>query len=368
MVRMILLTMALVVGGVSTQPSPAFAHDYTVAATVWEDPDNALPHPREVQIGIPREAGSQRLTELGDFNNSGGLDNIAQYRSADDEVFATVYIYRTTLADPGIAAIATDFVIRHAYGARTRLVEDRLTSIGGIPQMARMMFYEDAFDGERASLAAYARAGQWTVKLRVTGPQSRRDQVLSDALALLDGMRLGAEVDLSPPFSYAVSECPAEPGGQPAQLIDVPDEAMDAAGVGGMALALRLIGPEIEAALRGAAQEFCVLASRQIGQGAYVLAIKRISEEHGPRLILIGDAGRGFEVIEPDEPDQSEHFVAMHGLGGAPVFGPFDAHPTADQFFSLVAGGSNWLGSPSVIVSADEEGDINVELTGERAE
>lgn len=366
--RMILLAMALVVGGISAQPSPAFAQDYTVAVTVWEDPDDALPHPREVEIGIPREAGTQRLTELGDFNNSGGLDNIAQYRSANDEVFATIYIYRTTLADIGIAAIATDYVIRHAYGSRTRLTEDRKISVGGLSNTARIMTYDNAFDGERASLAAFLRAGQWTVKVRVTGPQSRRDEVISDATALLSGLTFGDDVLPSPARAYPVSECPSNEAAAPARLIDSGGQRSTEISPAGFMVGLRLTAPEAEGILRPAESGFCVMAARQFGQHAYLVAIRPEGSDDGPRFVLIGDAGRGFEIIGPPDGELTNYAVALHGLREAPMFGPFDAHPTAEQFFDLVSGGENWMGEAPLVISASDDSDLQIELTGENEE
>lgn len=345
----------------------AFAQDVRVAPN-WENPTDALPHPRDVAIGIPREAGSQRLIELADFNNSGGLDNIAQYRSADGEVFATIYIYRTTLADIGIAVIATDYVIRHAYGSQTRLDEDRMMSVGGLTNTARIMVYEDAFDGQRTSLAAFLRAGQWTVKVRVTGPQSRRDEVVSDATALLSGLSFGDDVSPEPARAYRISNCPSRDAAAPARLVETEELRSTAISPAGMFVGMRITAPAGEGLVRPAERGFCVMAVRQFGQHAYLVAIRPEGSDGGPRFVLIGDAGRGFEVIGPPERELTNYVVALHGLGQAPMFGPFGTHPPADQFFDLVLGGADWLGEPPLIVSASDDGDLQMELPGEDAE
>ncbi|MCA1749536.1 MAG: hypothetical protein LC634_08405 [Sphingomonadales bacterium] len=368
-------------------PSAAAAQDYSVAQSAWTDPEDALPHPRLVPIGIPREAGELRLTELGDFGDNGGLDNIAQYRDSADEIWGTVFIYQTTLTDPAIAAVATDLIIRHSYGAQTVETVREWVPAGSVEDLALLLVYDHAFDGERASAAAFFGAGVWTVKLRVTGPQDRRDDVVAAMRALLDGVSFAPEAEPFAPRELTIGDCAAAEFAQPAQPLsaeqrndddDAPTvaDALIAIGIvaGSMISNRHEIAEQIpDGPPPFSASDYCVMGVEPLGRQSFALALRRPGSGATPDLVLIGDAGRGFEtIVSPSDeegilPRTGVH-VMFHSLGRAELYGPFDRPPTMDQFFSYLTGEADWLGESALSVEISPEGNTQINVSADALE
>lgn len=332
----------------------ASAQDINVAPN-WENPTDALPHPRQAAIGVPREAGSHRLTELSDFNDSGGLDNIAQYRLPDSELFATLYIYRTTLADPAIASIATDTVIRARFGSETRPASDTIVSAGGHDGVARRILYEAP---EAATLAAFLRAGPWTVKLRVSGPAAARDEVEAVADAILAGLTFGEGL-IPPPFEpYELTACPVEPGGALARHIELQEDRARAATLGAaLTVAGRIVDRSLSIPEGTSGTRLCAMASRAAAPSQYVTALRRTDHDADIDFLLVGDSGRAFELLLPPSESWPGYHLAFHTTAEATIFGPFNRAPSVDQLMAVVTGGdASWLGNPVARVALEADG------------
>lgn len=357
----------------------AATQTYEIAQSAWEDSADGLPHPRLVQIGVPRTAGTLSLTELADFNNSGGVDNIAQYRTADGQTFGTIYIYQTTLTDPAMAALATDHVIRSAYGDQTAPMNRELVPAGGQDNMALMIVYDGAFEGMRSSAAAFMGAGVWTIKVRVTGPQADRDAIVANIRSLLSGMSFGEDAAPFAPRPLSVSQCPVAEFGEAAELLNEPptEGGISTSSVGALLVAGSLISNRHET-LEGLAEsgfslagnDYCMMGSRQIRRGLHILVLRHTDTETVPAIVLVGDAGLGLEVIpdltsDTDESDSANVNIMLHRLGRAEIYGPFDHAPTLDQFYSLMTEGMEWLGQSRGSVSISPSGDTQINIVTE---
>lgn len=340
---------------------------YTIDGATWTDVGNALPHPRLANIGIPRAAGGQTLRELGEFSDGSGLDNVAQYQSADGEVFATVYIYMPTLPDAGLAAIATDEIIRARFGPQTRRSEDAVVDAGKRKGVARWLVYDGASDGKSASVAAFVRAGRWLVKLRVTGPTERRAEVIADARAILAGLRFDSTAPPVAPRHYAVSECTNEQFYPPATAL--PRSAGDA----GVALANTLgysilsslhVGGDLPVARDTATPEYCVIGRKALGSGIILVALGDRKAPNEPVLVLAGDSGRVFQLVASGTGDggKEQPQLLFHAIGSALVYGPFDHAPTMDQYFGLFDNQAEWIGAPRAELKADPVSGTNISL------
>ena len=360
-------------------PAQVASQTYEVAQSAWEDPAGSLPHPRLAQIGVPRNAGSLSLTELTDFNNSGGVDNIAQYRSADGQTFGTIYIYQTTLTDPAMAALATDHVIRSAYGDQTAPSNREFVQAGEHEDMALMIVYDGAFDGMRSSAAAFMGAGVWTIKVRVTGPQTDRDGIVADIRLLLSGMTFGEDATPFAPRALSVSQCPVTEFGEAAQLLNEPpsEGGISSSSVGALIVAGGLISNRHEtlesmanSGFSLAGNDFCMMGSRQIRRGTHILVLSHTGPEIVPAIVLVGDAGLGLEIIpdltsDGNEADSNIVNIMLHRLGRAEIYGPFDRTPTLDQFYSLLTEGMEWLGQSRGSVTISPSGDTHINIVTE---
>src|SRR5688572_15334596 len=141
-------------------------------------------------IALSLRAGTLAITETSDGSNPGhSLDNIVQYRSPDGEVFGTVYIYLPGLAHSGLTAFTTDFAIRSNSTNEIQSGDSQVVAAGGIAGSAIRRDYS-RYRGDQASSAAFLKVGRWMVKLRVSGPQERQQEVQHAMAAILQELRV----------------------------------------------------------------------------------------------------------------------------------------------------------------------------------
>src|SRR5688572_25505179 len=110
--RFIALPAALLLGFVSPAeaqgPSPAPAAAPAAAGDFWKVADDRLSF-QPAMLSVPRRIAGAEYYETSEFSRKGeGVDTAVKFRSADQKIFATLYVYYPSLSHSGVQAIATD--------------------------------------------------------------------------------------------------------------------------------------------------------------------------------------------------------------------------------------------------------------------
>ncbi len=325
----------LIVLALSMLAAAAPAHGQE--APIWvESTDRATV--AKAGISVPLSAGTLKVVELREFGK-GGVDVYAQYQSADETVYGTIFVYAPTLPDIGLTFLATDEAIRRRFGEGTQVAEDRLVHVAGVRDAGRRIIYANAEGGKTASGAIFTRAGSWVVVVRVSGPTSRAEEIKADLDTLMARMTFpkGSEplranvikVEPCPPVSRLIAANTIKPDMGDAGMFALMAEPGAVDDKGHAAL-----NP-----LRKVPNRLCRESSEL--RGTIPVQIFRTVEKsdlpYAPRLyVLHGDAGIMIEVSEPkDRP--GKYYVLRHGVGRMYAFGLLDREPSKGQLWSLIA-------------------------------
>ncbi|HET9638853.1 MAG TPA: hypothetical protein VFP12_06570 [Allosphingosinicella sp.] len=352
---------------------PAFAQDPAPAPAApapadeyWKVSGERLSF-APAKLSVPRRVAGAEYFETREFSHEGeGVDTAVKYRSADQKVVATLYVYYPSLAHSGVQAIATDQAIRASSKPQTvRALGTAVASAAGKPGVAVTADY-DHYLGGLASKAAFIKAGRWMLKLRVSGPEARSAEVASVMTALLDGLRFEGEVQPHSAQPISAGEC---------ATTDRPDAKAVTDGDGAEADAtlatLDAAGQPAAGASSGKrkplpariGRDWC-RTSLQVGDNR--VTVLQSTGKGGPRgglvgdsalLVLIGDAGGVIEVVRLAK--EKKYLLVHHAIAEAEVLGRYDGFPSLAQigrFFvepvqvrarvRLTAGGGVEVGVP----------------------
>jgi hypothetical protein len=329
------LLLAITSGAVAA-PSITLADESQVdgqLGSAWIDEAPSPPMVRRAGIAVQRVAGSLKLGKVEAYDTA-GLDTVAQYASSDGAISGSIFIYYPSLADTGLTFLATDATIRRRFGAATRIDDDRLVPVGGVPEAGRRVTYVGASDGTRSTAATFVRAGGWIIVLRVSGPASRASEILANLDALTAGLTSGRN---NPVRAHVIhtEDCTAKSA--PDATILKPT---------GSEVAARLVmvvaetrdekGRALEDFLGRVPDRLCLL--RAGGGEAVELTYKVPAKTKGlyaPRLFhLVGDAGFLIEATAPAK-DPERVMMLRHGIGGLEAYGLFRGLPSFSQIDSV---------------------------------
>ncbi len=297
-------------------------------------------------IAFPRRAGTTSLSRSLEFSRQGqGLDNGLQYQTRDGSVFATAYIYFPALPHAGLTAIATDQALRTQSSTSLSGGEARTVAAGGVPGVAIRRDY-GGYRGNLASSAAFIKVDRWIVKLRVSGPQDRSNEVFAVMDDLLAGIRFDAAQLPRPAAPIALVDCSGGAGGRAARLLPDPVAAeltatalmatLDGGGEAGSDSAgrQRTLPSRIPPSL-------CVSQRARIGNNT--IPILRAAEGQrqaveGRSLLVafLNDAGGQLEVIHVE--NQRRYWLLRHDIGETILLGSYDAVPSDQQLLALLTG------------------------------
>lgn len=165
----------------------------------WQNDGVSAPRHLASGITLPRNPPGLMLYDLQDpFGN--GLNNMAQYGSADTGVRATVYLYAPPVADGAVIVESSKKMIFRLYNGM-KIESDEGATAG----VRRIIFSSSSQD--MVSALAVARRGPWMIKLRVSGSEYRRRETLAafDALIkeIIPGPRESAVADWTLPARCA---------------------------------------------------------------------------------------------------------------------------------------------------------------------
>lgn len=345
--------------------APLAAQTYRQDAMGWIDDGKALPHPKQADIGIPRATAGLHLIELGNFGTVRDVE--AQYASNDRQIDATVYIYETGAPDALLTKLITDRVIAVRYGPQTRRASDTVVTAGGQADAAYRSVFADGASapgsgfpaGPLITAAVYLHTASSNVKLRITGPQAKREEIEADLDQLLAALQFADKAKPVRLGHSQIDDCSAPPSDAATAIPDkLPSEAVIGAG-------LLLMGGDAPPVANRPA--LCIVAQEQSPNGIGIV-VRTAGLDDGRRKVLIGDAG-SIVIAGPDnalDPAGKRTFVTYRTTGVAAQFGPFDRLPSSAQLLSIGTGNTDWLGEPLVVQKFTPNGDSNVQYFSDR--
>lgn len=324
--------------------APVAAQAPEKAAPTWLS-SNGMATAKASGISIPLKAGSLTNFALRDAKGD-GADVAAQFETPDGKILGTIFLYAPTHPDPALTFLATDESILRRFGASAQKVEDRFVAVAGVDAGARRAIYTGIADaklsgdpnGRIYSGAAFIRAGEWMMKIRVSGPISRSDEINRNLDALLAGLAFDKKRLPIPQTRIVPTECAASPD-RPSIKIE---KAPMADGLGltimldpdvvdenGTAIASPIAIPidglcrePIELRDNIALQPFQVRSSYD---GRFIPR----------RLILYGDAGVMLFAFE-DTKQPGRYFISRHGIGRTFIFGQTSGLPNTAELNALL--------------------------------
>jgi hypothetical protein len=337
------LPVALVSPAAAQGPAPAAATAPAPAAAFWKVSDERLTF-EPAKLSTPRRAAGAEYFETREFSRKGeGLDTAILYRSADQKILATLYVYYPSFAHTGVQAIATDQAIRG--GTRSpnlRQLGAGVASAAGKKGVAVTADY-DHYLGDNYSKAAFIKAGRWMLKLRVTGPESRTAEVSAVMTALLDGLRFEGEAQPRPAAPISAGPCPAAerpdagpaPGGGDAATIAMTDvagePAVKSAQGDSKAIPTRIGRGWCRTSLAVANQKVTVLQATGDRPARGVDADSAL-------LVLYSDGGGVLEVVRLAK--ERKYFLLHHDIAEVKVLDSYDRLPSLAQIGRLFSGAS----------------------------
>ncbi|HEX7782119.1 MAG TPA: hypothetical protein VF509_04875 [Sphingobium sp.] len=286
----------------------------------WTSGDDGL-RASAAGITLPQSAGSLSLTKSGEISEQGeGLDNYAQFASGDGVIQATAYVYMPSYADAAISAYMTDKAIHEHFGPQTRRTAYGATAAGRYRNAAIRSVYNGA-DGQLVTEAAFIHAGRWMIKLRVTGPVDRAQDVKFGMDALLGGMQFDKDAVPTQVAARDVGPCPVTDG-PGARIVKDRTAAQDQIGD----LAFPHDGRDI----------LCVRGTVQVGDASYDMLQATGDGLHSPVLVPLNDAGK---VMRFDHmPAGDGYRLTVHQVGRTDVYGAYDRIPTRQQIAAIIDG------------------------------
>lgn len=329
----------------AADPAPAAAAAPAPAAEFWKVSGERLSF-APAKLSVPRRVAGAEHYETREFSHQGeGVDTAVKYRSADQQVFATLYVYYPSIAHSGVQALATDQAIRASSNPSTvRPLGTAVAPAAGKPEVAVTADY-DHYLGGLASKAAFIKAGRWMLKLRVSGPEARSAEVASVMTALLDGLRFEGEVQPRPAQPISARECATTDRPDAKAVTDGGDAAADAtlaaSDAAGQPAASARPGDKTPLPAR-IGRDWCRTAL-QVGadQVTVLQATGKGRPGVGPGgdsalLVLISDGGGVIEVVRLAK--EKKYLLLHHAIAGVDVLGRYDGLPSLAQIGRLFGG------------------------------
>ncbi len=282
-------------------------------------------------IMVPTAAGTLNLIKSGELSDGGkGIDNVAQYMSEDGAVQATAYIYLTSYADTAIAAYMTDKAIVGHFGPETRRIAFGVAPVGGVADGAIRSIYAGAADGQLTTAAALVHAGRWIVKLRVTGPADRADEVTAGIDAMLAGMTFDAGVAVHAAQAAAIAPCSARQRGAAAgAAANFPRDGRDA---------------------------LCIDRTIRTADSAY--EVLRPVGGAGSFIVPMDDAGRTMRFTRSG--DDAGYQMAVHSVGRLDLYDVYAEVPGDRKLAAMIDGADSGAAKPTSSTAYAANGMVTV--------
>lgn len=332
----------------ATAPSVASAAPEPPTA-MWTATDGGMAA-RTSGIVIPTKAGTLTNSGTRDMGNA-GQDLIAQYLSADGKILGTIFLYAPSRPDPSLTFLATNETILRRLGPDAKRVDDQLVTVAGVANAGRRLVYSGSADaklsgdpdGRLSSTATLLRAGDWVMKIRVSGPMSRADEIARNLDALTAGIRFPQDVAPLTQRSIALTECPSSMGRPSSmerpsiKIVHPPTSEIRA-----LALALNTEADGSDGTIDRAETSTITAACREQVKMVNDIALQsyRVTGTAGgpyqPRqFLLYGDAGIMIVAFE-DMAHPGHYYVARHSIGRTLILGRTSGLPSMAELESVL--------------------------------
>jgi hypothetical protein len=347
-------------------------HCTSADAEAWSKTEASVSVPA-AGISLPERAGSLSLRQTGEFSEGGkGIDNFAQYATPDGAIEGTAYVYLPPYSDAALTAFETGRVIKIRFGQDIALTSTSIVGSGRAADSVIRNIYDQNSDG-RTTTAAFLKAGDWIVKLRVSGPKSRRAEVIGGLDALIAGLTFTEGSKPARAADLQISECPAAlaKSAHKQQLASAfgtsPDPLTESLLQGALSTYVTKNGDgkadRLETIARNGLKSVCVRDHLTIGTSDIPIIQPTGSGDTPEAVIaLINDAGAMVEMHQ--QLLGKGYTVAYHEIGRTTAYGTFNRPLSTDQLRRLLTG-DKWE-YPVVSVTtyeADGTTNTNIEIT-----
>ncbi|HYD13870.1 MAG TPA: hypothetical protein VEC11_13560 [Allosphingosinicella sp.] len=371
MLRSLLLALSLAAAGPAlAQTSEAPPPRTYTQADIWSRSGDRIRFTL-AGISVPAALGTLRFGRTAEASREGqALDNALLYASADQAVFATVYIYAPALPDAALTAFMTDHAIHLQSGSELRVLRRSVAAAGGREGVAIRADYAGFRQDRLASSAAFLRVGRWIVKLRVSGPEARRAEVEEAMNSLLRDIRFEGRVMPAAATPIAVGNCERAPerAGRPmpSEDADTMEDAIMAVFLSEDDVAEGRSAPPPPArvgpgwcrsegySIPDALGPTPVLRDPNVATGDDI--------RHSIAIALWGDNGTMLEVVERRFRQRRRFVLVHHQIGQTTILGAYDAVPTDAQLRDVAMGTDREGGRirASIVYRAGGGSDVNL--------
>jgi hypothetical protein len=345
-------------------PTPAFAQAREAAPGIWTRADGRATFAAG-KISLPERLTTLTLSQISESSNHGqGIDSAVRLESPDKEVFATVYVYSPNLAHAGLSAFATEDALKSVGGASLRHLGTQLVPAGGREAAAIRTDFAN-YRGDLASSAAFMNAGRWIVKVRVSGPQTRRVEVEQAMTALLAGMRFEGPVQPRRPEQLQVGPCGTAAVPVAATRPSLEEDDLEEAIIGTVESdeqARDRDGSDILTPRFG--PRWCLSEVARIGNRTIPILRSQMTAE-GRRMrsvmvAIINDAGLVLEAV--DTRRKGRFVLFLHDIGQSELLGAWDGPPSNAQIVEVLSGRDRDGGRVRALISRRGDRETKIEL------
>lgn len=310
-------------------------------------------------IRLPTRIGVLRLTRSVEASHEGrALDNALIFASADEEVFATVYIYAPALPDAALTAFMTDHAIKLQSGAELRTLRSGVVAAGGREGVAIRNDYAGYRPQRLASSAAFMRAGRWIIKFRISGPEARRAEVDEAMTVLLREMRFEGDTAPAPVRPVATTTCARGSGPVARPIASTSAETMEDA----------IMGHRLGARVEGRTEiSWCPSSQLQLANMSGPTPVLRATGTTGGGdsrrsvlVALVADNGTTIEVVERHFQGRTRFVLMYHQVGRSSVLSAYASVPTDAQIQDILSGRDREGGRIRAFIDYDASGDSRV--------
>lgn len=294
---------------------------------------------RPAQMSLPRRLGPAQFSHSKDISQAEeGLDSAVLFRSPDGEILATVYVYMPSLAHPAVQRVSTVNAIAVSSEGKARLTGEGAVAAAGVGDAALTADHQGYLNGS-TSLSAFVKAGRWLIKVRISGPPGRTQELAALRSALLDGLRFKGRPRPRPLPAVGLGECPPAPSTD-ARLLAGDEHAL----VLGLTAAFDPLGEPPRKAdstpIESRVGARWCRADLEVGRTRVPLLRSLEDGKAGltgrsELMALYSDAGGILEIVRLDG-DRKTYAALRHAIGRVEVLGAFDGPPSPAQLRRLL--------------------------------
>jgi hypothetical protein len=337
-------------------------------ANSWGPPKKTVTHTAS-GVSAPTKFGELVYKSAQTFSNPGsGLDTAGQWKSADGLSAATLYVYMPTLADTALMGLATNQAILDRFGASVKISSDSLITMGTTKNAARRIDYDGGKLDEQDvwTSAVFLKTGDWLVKIRLSGPQSKAASLRIAMNILLKNMRFAKN---APPLPYpmmtvtACTEADRDNSGAtivPARATDIAAQASVIIGVdfnarsdSGQRVAIRRMPNAVCLDRIRLPNGLPISIMRPVPGGT-----KGLLTELG-LIVILNDNGTLLEISRVN-PNKNEFLMIFHNVAEAALLPMLDRPLSERQIIDLFANPKTPFAAIQARYRVNAKGDVDV--------